>query len=111
MEKDERIPVYMGGVPAPDDAVLVEDGHTMPEAGYAVRFVAPKFGHQFGCFCCTTRGPSANAFSALYIARATGGAPYFRRVLVLASLLGEADVRSALEQDAATRARFRLGCG
>ena len=108
MEKDSRIPVYMGGTPGSADAVLVEDGHAMPEAGHAMRFVAPKLGHQAGCFCCTARGPAANALSALYRDRAIGAAPYFNRVLVLASLLGEADVRAALEQDAVTRARFRL---
>ena len=99
----------MGGAPAPGDAVLVEDGHAMPPAGHAVRFVPPKFGHQPGCFCCTSRGPAANAFSALYRNRATGAGPYFNRVIVLASLSGEADVKAALDQDAVTRARFRLG--
>ncbi|MDE1883910.1 MAG: hypothetical protein KGH70_08045 [Rhodospirillales bacterium] len=108
MERDSRIPVYIGGSPGPDDAVLVEDGHAMPIAGHAIRFVAPKFGHQPGCFCCTARGPAANAFSALYRDRATGAAPYFGQVIVLASLLGEADIKAALDQDAVTKARFRL---
>ncbi len=109
MEKDGRIPVYIGGTPGPDDAVLVEGGHAMPELGHALRFTAPKFGHQPGCFCCAARGPAANAFSALYRDRATGAAPYFNRVIVLASLLGEADIKAALDQDAVTKARFRLG--
>jgi hypothetical protein len=109
MEEDRRIPVYIGGAPGPDDAVLVEDGHAMPATGHAVRFVAPKFGHQPGCFCCAARGPAANAFSALYRDRAMGAAPYFSRVVVLASLPGEADVKAALDQDAVTKARFRLG--
>lgn len=89
--------------------MLVEDDHDMPPAGYAVRFVAPKFGHQPGCFCCTARGPAANALSALFRGRATGAAPYFSRVIVLASLSGEADIKAALDQDAVTKARFRLG--
>jgi hypothetical protein len=109
MEEDGRIPVYLGGVPGPQDAVLVEDGRDMPEAGHAMRFVAPKLGHQPGCSCCTARGPAANAFSALYRDWATGTAPYFQRVLVLASLPGEADVKAALDKDAVTRARFKLG--
>ena len=88
--------------------MLVEDGHAMPATGHAVRFVAPKFGHQPGCFCCAARGPAANAFSALYRDRAMGAAPYFNRVVVLASLPGEADVKAALDQDAVTKARFRL---
>ncbi len=108
MEEDRRIPVYMGGSPGPDDAVLVEDGHAMPAAGHAMRFVAPKLGHQVGCFCCSARGPAANAFSALYRDRAMGAAPYFNRVIVLASLPGAADVKAALDQDAVTKARFRL---
>lgn len=108
MEKDLRIPVYIGGLPGPDDAVLVEDGQTMPESGYALRFSVPRFGHQPGCFCCSSRGPAANAFSALYRARATGTGPYFSRVLVLGTLLGIADVKAALQQDAVTQARFRL---
>ncbi|EKN00253.1 MULTISPECIES: hypothetical protein [unclassified Acidocella] len=109
MEKDGRIPVYIGGTPGPLDAVLVEDGHAMPPAGHAIRFTAPRFGHQPGCFCCTARGPAANAFSALYRDRAMGAAPYFERVVILASLQGEADIKAALEQDAVTKARFRLG--
>ena len=80
----------------------------MPAAGHAIRFVAPRLGHQPSCFCCVARGPAANAFSALYRDRAMGAAPYFSRVLVLASLLGEADVKAALDQDAVTKARFRL---
>lgn len=108
MEEDRRIPVYIGTPPGADDAVLVEDGHAMPEAGYAIRFVAPKFGHQPGCFCCAARGPAASAFSAMYRDRAMGAAPYFNRVVVLASLSGEADVKAALDQDAVTKARFKL---
>ncbi len=108
MEQDLRIPVYIGGAPGPDDAVLVEDGQDMPATGHAMRFVAPKFGHQPGCFCCAARGPAANAFSALYRDRAMGAAPYFSRVVVLASLSGEADIKAALDQDAVTKARFRL---
>jgi len=108
MEADRRIPVYIGGAPGPDDAVLVEDGHTLPATGHAVRFVPPRLGHQAGCFCCAARGPAANALSSLYRDRAMGTAPFFSRVFVLASQPGEADVKAALEQDAVTRARFRL---
>ncbi|WP_048880446.1 hypothetical protein [Acidocella aminolytica] len=106
--EDQRIPVFMGGTPGPNDAVLVEDGHAMPALGHAIRFVPPKFGHQPGCFCCTARGPVANALSSFYRDRAMGAAPYFSRVIVLASRLGEADVKAALNQDAVTRARYRL---
>jgi hypothetical protein len=40
--------------------------------------------------------------------RATGVAPYFHRVVVLASAEGEAAVRAALEADVVTSARFRI---
>jgi len=108
MKEDRRIPVHIGGVPGPEDAVLVEGMAAMPAWGHARRFTAPSIGHQPGCFCCAARGPAASAFSALYRDRAMGLAPYFRRVIVLASLPGQAEVRAALEQDAVTRARFRL---
>jgi hypothetical protein len=108
---DMRIPISLGGKPAPGDAYLVEDGADMPETGYAVRFAigAGKPGHISGCACCTLRGPAADALTALFRARATGAAPFFTRVLVLASPEGEAAVRAALDQDVVTQARFRLG--
>ncbi|MGE4482488.1 hypothetical protein [Acidocella sp.] len=109
MKEDRRIPVYIGIAPGPDDAVLVEEEQDMPATGHAVRFAVPKRGHQPGCFCCTARGPAANAFSSLYRDRALGAAPYFTRVIVLASLAGQADIKAALDQDAVTKARFRLG--
>jgi hypothetical protein len=104
-----RIPIVMGVEPAPEDAFLVEDGADMPSAGYAVRFAlgGVKAGHAFGCVCCTLRGPAADALSRMFRERATGAAPFFRRVVVLASPEGEAAVRDALAADVVTRARFR----
>ncbi len=107
---DMRIPIVMGGEVAPADAVLVEDGHAMPAAGYAVRFAlgSQKPGHVAGCACCTLRGPAADALSALFRARATGVAPLFKRLVVLASAEGEAAVEAALAEDVVSAARFRL---
>jgi len=110
MSADTRVQIVMGGGPGEGDAFLVEDGHDMPAAGYAVRFAlgTGKPGHLSGCACCTLRGPAADAMTAMFRARATGAAPFFTRVVVLASSSGEAAVRDALETDAVTRARFRL---
>lgn len=111
---DMRIPVLFGAASAADapgeDAVLVEDGAIMPREGYAVRFALPaqKFGHSFGCTCCTLRGPAADALTRMFRERATGTAPFFKRMRVLASPAGEAAVREALEHDAVTTARYVL---
>jgi hypothetical protein len=105
-----RIPVVIGTAPSQGDAVLVEDGFDMPAEGYAVRFAlgAGKPGHLAGCACCTLRGPAADALTIMFRARATGAAPFFTRMVVLASPAGEAAVREALEADVVTKARFRL---
>lgn len=106
---DARIPIVMGGPTGPDDAVLVEDGQDFPQNGYAVRFALAggRTGHMAGCACCTLRGPAADALGAMFQARARGAAPFFKRVIVLASRDGEAAVLAALADDVVTRARFR----
>jgi hypothetical protein len=105
---DMRIPILLDAQPNPDDAVLVEDGRDMPATGYALRFTAAKPGHVFDCTCCTLRGPAADALGRLYRERATGVAPYFKRVVVLASPEGENAIREALDNDVVTQARYRL---
>jgi hypothetical protein len=109
-QADMRIAVVMGGAPGEGDAALVEDGHDMPAAGYALRFAlgVGKAGHVAGCACCMVRGPAADALTALFRARAMGMAPFFGRVVVLASAAGEAAVAEALEGDVMARARFRV---
>lgn len=106
-----HIPIVMGVEPGPTDAVLVEDGWAMPPAGYAVRFAlgVMKSGHFAGCACCNLRGPAADALTAMFRARATGAAPFFKRLVLLASPEGEAAVRAALAEDVVSSARFRLG--
>jgi hypothetical protein len=107
---DMRIPIVMGVEPAAGDAFLVEDGADMPVAGYAVRFAlgTSSPGHAPGCACCTLRGPAADALTRMFRDRATGAAPFFTRVVVLASPEGETAVRDALAADVVTQARYRL---
>jgi hypothetical protein len=107
---DARIPIVFGGEPSPDDAILVEDGRDMPETGYAVRFAVAggQPGHVIGCACCSLRGPAADALGRIFMARARGEAPFFGRVVVLASVDGETAIREALTGDVVTRARYRL---
>lgn len=109
MERDQHIPVYQGGAVTADDAVLAETGYEVPNSAYVARFSLAGFPrHQLGCGCCGARSPVASALSALFLARATGNAPFFRRVIVICSPAGWAEVEAALTQDVVTRARFRL---
>jgi hypothetical protein len=113
---DMRIPVSFGAIPTErDDAWLVEDGAglpaaDLPEHGYVERFTLPvvRLGHIAGCSCCTPRGPASDALSRMFRARATGTAPFFKRVVVTASPTGEAAIRDATAGDLLTAARFRL---
>jgi hypothetical protein len=108
MSEDRRIPVLFGQQPEAKDAVLAEDGVAVPAAGYVQRFAPSGPAHGVGCACCVARGPAAEALAALFRARAMGMAPYFSRVVVLASPAGEAALRTALENDAMARARYRV---
>ncbi len=83
----------------------------MPATGYALRFTVAKPGHGTGCTCCSLRGPAADALTRLFRERATGVAPFFSRVLILASPEGEAEIGAALEDDVVCRARYRLASG
>ncbi|HQT39892.1 MAG TPA: hypothetical protein PK231_10735 [Acidocella sp.] len=105
---DMRIEIVMGGSPGTTDAVLAEAGHQVPSDTYAVTFAPGKPGHVIGCTCCTPRGPVADALTAMFRARATGKAPFFHRVVVLASPEGEAVVREAVVSDVVSAARYRL---
>ncbi len=103
-----RIEIVMGGAPRADDAVLLETGQTPPAQGYVVGFSAAKPGHMAGCTCCTPRGPLADALTAMFRARATATAPFFKRVVVIATPAGEAAVRDALATDTLSGARYKL---
>jgi hypothetical protein len=111
---DMRIPVLFGDSSGETDAVwLVETGLQPPVPGHTEYFTLPpaKFGHITGCTCCTPRGPAADALARLFRARATGTAPFFKRVIVLTSPEGEAAVRQAIASDIMTAARYCLAGG
>ena len=102
-----RIPLSFGNGPA-GAAYLVEAGLPAPAGAHATRFILPRTGHFAGCGCCQPRGPVVEALSALFRARATGAAPFFHHVVVVASPAGEAAVRDALTRDVVAAARYRL---
>jgi hypothetical protein len=109
MEQDTRIPVFFGQQPGADDMVLLQEGFAPPATGHVLRFAIGSSSHLPGCSCCVARSPAASALAAAFRARATGQAPYFTRLLVLASEAGRLDMEAALAQDVLCRARFRLG--
>jgi hypothetical protein len=108
-----RIPVLLGGHAGPEDAWLAEAGVELPAPGYAEWFAlnSARLGHLAGCRCCTPRRPAADALARMFRARATGVAPFFKRVIVLASPAGEAAVRQALTEDVLTAARYYSDTG
>ncbi len=111
LASDMLIPVLFGDVQAEKDDVYLTEGGAEPVlSGYAESFTLPpgKFGHVKGCNCCTPRGPAADALTRLFRARATGCAPFFKRVIVRASPAGEAAIRAAIANDLLTTARYRL---
>jgi hypothetical protein len=106
---DMRIPVLFTKVSGAE-AYLVEGDAPVPAGAYVVRFTLParNSGHVIGCHCCTPRGPAADALAAMFRARATGSAPFFSQVAVLASEAGEAVVRAAIEEDLIASARYKI---
>jgi hypothetical protein len=107
---DTRITVIFDTPTATDGlltAILVEGDLPVPPAAFVHRFTLPApTGHITGCACCTPRGPAATALAALFRARATGAAPYFTRLVVIASPAGQAAIRAALAEDPYATARF-----
>ena len=111
LASDMRIPVLFGTAEAEPGDVYLAEGNAEPVlSGYAERFTLPAaiLGHVQGCTCCTPRGPAADALARLFRARATGCAPFFKRVIVRASAAGEAAIRAAIASDMLTAARYRL---
>ena len=96
-------------MPAPGDAALVETGAASPP-GIPLGQFTPDAGHPAGCACCAARQAAALALDRLFLQRARGEIPFFRRVAaVLATERGEASLRAALASDPIVSARFRLG--
>ena len=111
---DARIPVLLGGaIPGPDDAALVEIGAASPPGTppcTALGQFTPDADHPAGCTCCAARQAAALALDRLFLQRARGEVPFFRRVAaVLATERGEASLRAALASDPVVAARYRLG--
>ncbi len=87
--------------PAPPD---------LPAGGVARESFPADAPHVPACDCCGGRPAAATALDRLFQRRLRGTAPWFDRVLAL--LEGEEArdaLRSALRDDAVTRARFRAG--
>jgi hypothetical protein len=111
---DARIPVLLGGaIPGPDDAALVETG-AVPSPSLrsciALGEFTPTADHPVGCTCCAARPAAALALDRLFLRRARGEVPFFRRVAaVLTTADGEASLRTALTSDPVVSARYRLG--
>jgi hypothetical protein len=99
------------GAGGPGDVYLAEGDAPVPAGAFVQRFSLPAggLGHVAGCACCAPRGPAAAALSALFRARATGAAPFFGRVVVVATPAGEAAVRAAVAEDVVAAARFVVG--
>jgi hypothetical protein len=103
-----RIPILFGVEPEPGDALLLEGDHETPASFYALRFALVLPGHAASCVCCTWRAPVADALARMFRARATGSAPFFKRVVVQASPAGEEAVRAAASGDVMALARYRV---
>ena len=66
--------------------------------------------HAAACACCTGRPPVSLALDRLFQARVRGQCAWFARVIAATdSAEARAAIEAALEGDALTRARFRLG--
>jgi hypothetical protein len=109
---DARIPVVFATDPseaAPDDALLLEADAPAPQGALAARFAAGA-DHAPACACCTGRSAAARALSDLFLARARGQAPFFKRVCVVsASAEGRDAVMEALTGDVLASGWFRVG--
>lgn len=92
---DGRIRVLFGveSDAGPEDAILRADA---PASVF----------HVPGCACCAPRAAVGRALGSLFLARARGEIPFFRRVVVVTTDI--AGVRAALAADRLIAARFEL---
>jgi hypothetical protein len=106
---DARVPVVFADLAAagPDDGLLIEGDAPAPLGRAVARFASgPRPWHAPGCFCCAPRAAAAAALGRLYLARARGEVPFFRRVVAVVK--DPAAVRAALAEDTLAGGRFRL---
>ena len=118
---DARIPLVILADPAALPALLAAGGPAAllveapalprPAGAVAAESFAPAMAaHPAACACCAGRSPAAAALDRLFQARVRGSAPWFERVVALASTeAGRAELDAALVGDAVTTARFRAG--
>lgn len=112
---DARIPVTLAAPGdakgAQDAALLVEAGLPAPAGTWLERFDPTAHGVACadpGCVGCAPRAPAALALDRLFLARARGQAPLFRRVLVVSAPERHAALAVMLREDAVVSARFRM---
>jgi hypothetical protein len=107
---DARIPLIFAEAAQAhaEDAMLVEGD--VPVGAAVCRFEAGlAAGHPAGCACCTLRNGAAQALSRLFLARARGEIPFFRRVIaVVGTGAGRQAVLQALQTDPMASGCFRL---
>jgi hypothetical protein len=84
-------------------AFVVAAGASVAEGGAVERMAPSVPGHGAACVCCTPRAALVEALHRLFIRRARGEVPFFRRVVAAAS---EAEIAAALA-DPLVAARFR----
>jgi hypothetical protein len=107
---DARVPVVFGELDAAmeDDAMLIE-AETMPQGRVGISFQPGPGVLAAGCACCTPRGPLAQALGDMFMSRAKGSVPSFRRVIAIAATAeGRATMLAALTEDPVCAARFRV---
>jgi hypothetical protein len=112
---DARVALVFGQAEdaGPDDAVLTDGDAPAPNAATVLRLAAAQArpfaspAHMAGCACCVSRQPVAAALGGLFLARARGEVPFFRRVVAVVA--DAAAVRAAVTADPLVSGRFRLG--
>ncbi|HQT87907.1 MAG TPA: hypothetical protein PK677_05065 [Acidiphilium sp.] len=109
MTADQRISITFGGPVRAADAVLMAGDAPAPLAAVVERFSPiPVLGHRLGCSCCAPRNQAALALNRLFLARARGAAPWFKRLVFIGNVAAQAELRAALADDLLSRARFIL---
>ena len=113
MDARVRLRIGTADTAGPDDALLIEGDAAVPDGRVHARFALPEAAsHSIGCACCLPRGPVAEALSRLFLLRVRGDVKFFPEVVAVPrSVVGEAAIRAALQEDPMVMARFRLADG
>jgi hypothetical protein len=106
---DARVPLVFAAAAeaGPDDAVLIEGDAAAAGAATVLRLAPAGPQHVAGCACCVGRLPVAAALGGLFLARARGEVPFFRRVVAVVA--DDGPIRAAMADDPLVSGRFRLG--